>query len=109
MLVTGITQNITESIDAVTLLDGEVVGPTSNIPRSPMAQSHFPSQQQVERDGYDSDSSVDHNAAIHSEGPLEVDEPDIPEAAILFCQPMKINQPTTVATSLISLKNHSKR
>ena len=80
MLVTGITQNITESIDAVTLLDGAVVGPTSNIPRSPMAQSHFPLQQQVEQDGYDSDSSVHHNAAIHSEGPLEVDEPDIHEA-----------------------------
>ena len=45
-----------------------------------MAQSHFPPQQQVEWDGYDSDSSVDHNAAIHSEGALEVDEPDIPEA-----------------------------
>ena len=24
--------------------------------------------------------SVDHNAAIHSKGPLEVEEPDIPEA-----------------------------
>ena len=80
MLVTGITQNVTESIDAVTLLDEAVVGPTSNIPRSPMAQLHFPLQQQVEWDGYDSDSSVDHNAAIHSKGPLEVDEPDIPEA-----------------------------
>ena len=58
MLMTGITQNITESSDAVTLLDGEVVGLTSNIPRSPMAQSHFPSQQQVKRDGYDSDSMI---------------------------------------------------
>ena len=37
MLVTGITQNATESIGAVTLLDGAVVGPTSNIPWSPMA------------------------------------------------------------------------
>ena len=36
-------------------------------------------KQQVEWDGYDSDPSVDHNAAIHSKGPLEVDEPDIPE------------------------------
>ena len=80
MLVTGITQNITESIDAVTLLDGAVVGPTSNIPRSPMTQSHFPLQQHVEWDGYDSNSSVEHNGAIHSEGPLEVDEPDVPEA-----------------------------
>ena len=54
---TGITQNVTESIDVDTLLDGAVVGPTSNIPKSPMAQLHFPSQQQqVEWDGYDSDS-----------------------------------------------------
>ena len=75
----GITQNVTESIDAVSLLDGAVVGPSSNIPTSPMVQSHFPSQQQVEQDGYDSDSSVDHNAAIHINGPLEVNEPDIAE------------------------------
>ena len=79
MLVASITQNITELIDAVTLLDGAVVGHTSNIPRSPMAESHFPLQQQVKQDAYDSNSSVDHNAAIHSEGPLEVDEPDIPK------------------------------
>ena len=71
-----------------------------------MAQSHFPLQQQVKWDGYDSDSSMDHNTVIHSEGPLEVDEPDIPVLVILFCQPMKINQPTTVATLSISLKNH---
>ena len=106
MLVTGITQNVTESIDAVTLLNGEVVGPTSNIPRLPMAQSHFPSQQQVEQDGYDSDSSVDHNAAIHSEGLWKLMNQTSMKLAILFCQPMKINQPTTVATSSISMKNH---
>ena len=33
----------------------------------------------MEQDGYDSDSGIDHNVAINGEGPLEVDEPDIPE------------------------------
>ena len=103
MLVTGITQNIT---DAVTLLDGEVVGPTSNIPRSPMAQSHFPSQQQVKRDGYDSDSSVDHNAAIHSEGPLEVDEPDIPEAGDPVL-PTNEDQPANNSSNFIDIPEES--
>ena len=106
MLVTGITQNVTESIDAVTLLDGEVVGPTSNIPRSPMAQLHFPLQQQVEWDGYDSDSSVDHNAAIHSKGPLEVDEPDIPEAGDPVL-PTNEDQPANNSSNFIDIpKNH---
>ena len=106
MLVTGITQNIPESSDAVTLLDGEVVGPTSNIPRSPMAQSHFPSQQQVERDGYDSDSSVDHNAAIHSKGPLEVDEPDIPEAGDPVL-PTSEDQPANNSSNFIDIPEES--
>ena len=106
MLVTGITQNITESRDAVTLLDGEVVGPTSNIPRSPMVQSHFPSQQQVERDGYDSDSSVDHNAAIHSEGPLEVDEPDIPEAGDPVL-PTNEDQPANNSSNFVDIPEES--
>ena len=106
MLVTGITQNITESSDAVTLLDGEVVGLTCNIPRSPMAQSHFPSQQQVERDGYDSDSSVDHNAAIHSEGPLEVDEPDIPEAGDPVL-PTNEDQPANNSSNFVDIPEES--
>ena len=33
----------------------------------------------MEQDGYDSDSGIDHNVAINGEGPLELDEPDIPE------------------------------
>ena len=106
MVVTGITQNVTESIDAVTLLDGEVLGPTSNIPRSPMVQSHFPSQQQVQRDGYDSDSSVDHNAAIHSEGPLEVDEPDIPEAGNPVL-PTNEDQPANNSSNFIDIPEES--
>ena len=106
MLVTGITQNVTESIDAVTLLDGAVVGPTSNIPRSPMVQSHFPLQQQVEWDGYDSDSSVDHNAPIHSEGPLEVDEPDIPEAGDPVL-PTNEDQPANNSSNFINIPEES--
>ena len=108
MLVTGITQNITESIDAVTLLDGAVVGPTSNIPRSPMAQSHFPSQQQVEWDGYDSDSDsgVDHNAAINSKGPLEVDEPDIPEAGDPVL-PTNEDQPANNSSNFVDIPEES--
>ena len=106
MLVTGITQNVIESINVITLLDGEVVGPTSNIPRSPMEQSHFLSQQQVERDGYDSDSSVDHNAAIHSEGPLEVDEPDIPEAGDPVL-PTNEDQPANNSSNFVDIPEES--
>ena len=106
MLVTGITQNVTESIDAVTLLDGAVAGPTSNIPRLPMVQSHFPLQQQVERNGYDSDSSEDHNAAIHSEGPLEVDEPDIPEAGNPVL-PTNEDQPANNSSNFVNIPEES--
>ena len=104
--MTGITQNVTESIDAVTLLDGAVVGPTSNIPRLPMAQSHFPLQQQVKQNGYDSDSSVDHNAAIHSKGPLEVDEPDIPEAGNPVW-PTNDNQPANNSSNFVNIPEES--
>ena len=106
MLVMGITQNVTESIDSVTLLDRAVVGPTSNIPRSPMAQSHFPLHQQVEWDGCDSDSSVDHNAAIHSEGPLEVDEPDIPEAGDPVL-PTNEDQPANNSSNFVNIPEES--
>ena len=104
MLVTGITQNVTELIDAVTLLDGTVVGPTSNIPRSPMVQLHFPSQQQVKWDGYDSNSSVDH--AIHSKGPLEVNEPDIPEADNPVL-PTNEDQPASNSSNFINIPEES--
>ena len=106
MLVTDITQNVTESIDSVTLLDGAVVVPTSNILRSPIAQSHFPLHQMVERDGYDSDSSVDHNAAIHCEGPLEVDEPDIPEAGDPAL-PTNEDQPANNSSNFVNIPEES--
>ena len=53
--------------------------PLSNIPLSPEQRSHFPSQRQLEQDGYDSDQGFDQNVGIISEGPQEQDEEDIPE------------------------------
>ena len=53
--------------------------PQSNLPELPQLQSHLPSLQQLEQDSYDSDSGIDHIVAINGEGPLELDEPDIPE------------------------------
>ena len=53
--------------------------PQSNLPKSMQLQSHFPSLQQLEQDGYDSDSGINQNVAINGEGPLELNEPDIPE------------------------------
>ena len=79
MLGTGTTQNTTEQPEHATL-EGQGDPPQqSNLPESPQLQSHLPSLQQLEQDGYDSDSGIDHNAAINGEGTLEVDEPDIPE------------------------------
>ena len=73
-----------------------------------MAQSHFPSQQQVEWDGYDSDSDsgVDHNAAIHSKGPLEVDEPDIPEAGDPVL-PTNEDQPANNSSNFVDISEES--
>ena len=79
MLGTGTTQNTTEQPAHATLEGQGDPPPQSNLPESPQLQSHLPSLQQLEQDGYDSDSGIDHNVAINSEGPLEVDEPDIPE------------------------------
>ena len=79
MLGTGTTQNTTEQPEHATLEGQGDPPPQSNLPESPQLQSHLPSLQQLEQDGYDSGSGIDHNAAINGEGPLEVDEPDIPE------------------------------
>ena len=79
MLGTGTTQNTTELPEHATLEGQGDPPPQSNLPESLQLQSHLPSLQQLEQDGYDSDSGIDHNAAINGEGPLEVDEPDIPE------------------------------
>ena len=79
MLGTGTTQNTTEQPEHATLEGQGDPPPQSNLPESPQLQSHLPSLQQLLQDGYDSDSGIDHNVAINGEGPLEVDEPDIPE------------------------------
>ena len=79
MLGTGTTQNTTEQPEHATLEGQGDPPPQSNLPESPQLQSHLPSLQQLEQDGYDSDSGIDHNVAINGESPLEVNEPDIPE------------------------------
>ena len=79
MFGTGTTQNTTEQPEHATLEGQGDPPPQSNLPESLQLQSHLPSLQQLEQDGYDSDSGIDHNVAINGEGPLEVDEPDIPE------------------------------
>ena len=79
MLQTGTTHNTTEQPEHATLEGQGDPPPQSNLPKSPQLQSHLPSLQQLEQDGYDSDSGIDHNVAINGEGPLELNEPDIPE------------------------------
>ena len=79
MLGTGTTCNTTEQPEHATLEGQGDPPPQSNLPESPQLESHLPSLQQLEQDGYDSDSGIDHNVAINGEGPLELDEPDIHE------------------------------
>ena len=79
MLGTGTTHNTTEQPEHATLEGQGDPPPQSNLPESPQLQSHLSSLQQLEQEGYDSDSGIDHNVAINGEGPLELDEPDIHE------------------------------
>ena len=79
MLGTCTTQNTTEQPEYATLEGQGDPPPQSNLPDSPQLQSPLPSLQQLEQDGYDSDSGINHNVAIIGEGPLEVNEQDIPE------------------------------
>ena len=79
MLGTGTTHNTTEQPEHATLEGQGDLPPQSNLPESPQLQSHLPSLQQLDQDGYDSYSGINYNVAINSEGPLELDEPDIPE------------------------------
>ena len=80
-MLTGNTQNNSVEEGVFTSEEGGNTGPLSNIPVSPLTQSHFPSREEVEEDGCDLDNGIDHNIRIVSEGPLERDEPDIPEVA----------------------------
>ena len=50
----------------------------SNLPESPLVQSHL-SATTVLEDGYDFDAHQNHNAAIEMEGPQELDEPELGE------------------------------
>ena len=79
MLGTGTIRNTTQQSEHATLEGQGDLPPQSNLPESLQLQSHLLSLQQLEQDGDDSDSGIDHNVAINGEGPLELDEPDIPE------------------------------
>ena len=81
-MLTDNTQNNSVEEGVFTSEEGGNTGPLSNIPVSPPVQSHFPSREEVEGDGYDLDNGIDHNIGIVSEGPLECNEPDIPEVAV---------------------------
>ena len=82
MLGTGSTRNITEQPEHATLEGQTDLLPQSNLLESLQLQSHLPSLQQLEQDGYDCDSGIDHNVAINGEGLHELDEPDIPEVGV---------------------------
>ena len=81
-MLTGNTQNNSVEEGVFTSEEGGNTSPLSNIPVSPLAQSHFLSREELEEDGCDSDNGINHNIGIVSEGPLEHDEPDIPKVAV---------------------------
>ena len=55
------------------------IGLLSNIPESPMAQSHLATAEILESDGYDSDKEVNNNDPIINEESLEEEEEELPE------------------------------
>ena len=55
------------------------IGLLSNIPESPMAQSHLATAEFLEADGYDSDEEVNNNNPIINEESLEEEEEELPE------------------------------
>ena len=55
------------------------IGLLSNIPESPMAQSHLATAEILEADGYDSDKEVNNNNPIINEESLEEEEEELPE------------------------------
>ena len=78
-LLPAATEDTSAAIGIIVNDDGHPPQPLSNIPLSPEQRSHFPSQRELEQDGYDSDQGIDRNVGIISEGPQEIDEEDIPE------------------------------
>ena len=55
------------------------IGLLSNIPESPMAQSHFATAEILEADGYDSDKEVNSNNPIINKESLEEEEEELRE------------------------------
>ena len=55
------------------------IGLLSNIPESPMVQSHLATAEILEADGYDSDKEVNNNNPIINEESLEEEEEELPE------------------------------
>ena len=55
------------------------IGLLSNIPESPMAQSHLATAEILEADGYDSDMEVNNNNPITHKESLEEREEELPE------------------------------
>ena len=74
----GPSQGDNQSICESTATTNNQSRRTSNLPESPLVQSHL-SAATVLEDGYDSDAHQNHNAAIEMEGPQELDEPELGE------------------------------
>ena len=55
------------------------IGLLSNIPESPMAQSHLATAEILKAEGYDSDKEVNNNNPIINEESLEEEEEELPE------------------------------
>ena len=55
------------------------IGLLSNIPESPMVQSHLATAEILEADGYDSDKEVNNNNPIINKESLEEEEEELPE------------------------------
>ena len=85
----GPSQGNNQSICESTATTNNQSTRTSNLPASPLVQSHL-SAATVLEDGYNSDACQNHNAAIEMEGPQELDEPELGE--VLDPSPPRDNQ-----------------
>ena len=74
----GPSQGNNQSICESTATTNNQSTRTSNLPESPLVQSHI-SAATVLEDGYDSDAHQNHNAAIEMEGSQDLDEPELVE------------------------------
>ena len=76
------------------------IGLLSNIPESPMAQSHLATAEILEADGYDSDKEVNNNNPIINEESLEEEEEELPEAGENLDAAEREETATNVGTSV---------